>query len=41
MVKRFEKQDIIDRFKTEISKGQAIFDAFAGTGIFRKHDWSC
>jgi len=36
MVKRFARQDIVDRFKTEISKGQAIFDAFAGTGISAK-----
>jgi predicted TIM-barrel enzyme len=36
MVKRFTRQEIVDRFKTEIEKGQAIFDAFAGTGISAK-----
>ena len=36
MVKRFTRQEIVGRFKTEIEKGQAIFDAFAGTGISAK-----
>jgi len=36
MVNRLVKQDIVDRFKMEIQKGQAIFDAFAGTGISAK-----
>jgi len=36
MVKRFTRQEIVGRFKTEIGKGQAIFDAFAGTGISAK-----
>lgn len=36
MVKRLTRQEIVDRFKTEIEKGQAIFDAFAGTGISAK-----
>ncbi len=36
MVKRFVRQEIVDRFKAETGKGQAIFDAFAGTGISAK-----
>jgi len=36
MVKKFTREEIIDRFKTEIEKGHAIFDAFAGTGISAK-----
>jgi predicted TIM-barrel enzyme len=36
MVKRLTRQEIVDRFKAEIEKGQAIFDAFAGTGISAK-----
>ncbi len=36
MVKRFERQEIVVRLKAEIDKGQAIFDAFAGTGISAK-----
>ena len=36
MVKRFTRQEIVDRFKAEIQKGRAIFDAFAGTGISAK-----
>src|SRR5512143_1196792 len=36
MVKRFTRQGIADRFKAEIQKGHAIFDAFAGTGISAK-----
>jgi predicted TIM-barrel enzyme len=36
MVKRFTRQEIADRFKDEIQKGHAIFDAFAGTGISAK-----
>jgi len=33
MVKRFERAEVIGRFRSEISKGRAIFDSFAGTGI--------
>ena len=36
MVKRFMRQEIVDRFRAEIQKGHAIFDAFAGTGISAK-----
>jgi predicted TIM-barrel enzyme len=36
MVKKFTRQEIIFRLKTEIEKGHAIFDAFAGTGISAK-----
>jgi predicted TIM-barrel enzyme len=36
MVKRTTRQEIVDKFKAEIQKGQAIFDAFAGTGISAK-----
>ena len=36
MVKRFTRQEIVARLKTEIEKGHAIFDAFAGTGISAK-----
>jgi predicted TIM-barrel enzyme len=36
MVKRFTRQEIAGRLKREIEKGQAIFDAFAGTGISAK-----
>jgi predicted TIM-barrel enzyme len=36
MVKRFTRQEIVDRFKAEIQKGHALFDAFAGTGISAK-----
>ena len=36
MVKRFARQEIVDRFKTEIDRGRALFDAFAGTGISAK-----
>jgi len=36
MVRRFTKQEIVARLKTEIEKGHAIFDAFAGTGISAK-----
>ena len=36
MVKRLGRQEIVDRFKAEIQKGHAIFDAFAGTGISAK-----
>lgn len=36
MVKKFTRQEIMGRFKTEIEKGHAIFDAFAGTGISAK-----
>ena len=36
MAKRFTRQEIVDRLKSEINKGKAIFDAFAGTGISAK-----
>jgi predicted TIM-barrel enzyme len=36
MVRRFTRQEIVARLKTEIEKGHAIFDAFAGTGISAK-----
>jgi len=36
MVKRFIRQEIVGRLKREIEEGQAIFDAFAGTGISAK-----
>jgi predicted TIM-barrel enzyme len=36
MVKRFARQDLVERFNAEVRKGQAIFDAFAGTGISAK-----
>lgn len=36
MVKRFEREEIINLFKTEVEAGRAIFDAFAGTGISAK-----
>ena len=36
MVKRFTREEIEIRLKTEIQKGRAIFDAFAGTGISAK-----
>ena len=36
MVKRFEREEIISLFKTEVQAGRAIFDAFAGTGISAK-----
>jgi predicted TIM-barrel enzyme len=36
MVERFTRQEILGRLKREIEKGQAIFDAFAGTGISAK-----
>jgi len=36
MVKRLTRQEIAGRLKREIEKGQAIFDAFAGTGISAK-----
>jgi predicted TIM-barrel enzyme len=36
MVKRFTREEIGSRLKTEIQKGRAIFDAFAGTGISAK-----
>jgi predicted TIM-barrel enzyme len=36
MVKRYEKEEIIERLNGEIEKGRAIFDAFAGTGISGK-----
>ena len=36
MVRRFTRQEVADRLRTEIQKGHAIFDAFAGTGISAK-----
>lgn len=36
MTKQFKREEITNRFKTEIEKGRAIFDAFAGTGISAK-----
>ena len=36
MVKRFTRQEIAAGLRTEIEKGHAIFDAFAGTGISAK-----
>ena len=36
MVKRFEREELIRRFKREVDAGRAIFDAFAGTGISAK-----
>jgi len=36
MVRRFTRQEIVARLKTETEKGHAIFDAFAGTGISAK-----
>jgi predicted TIM-barrel enzyme len=36
MAKRFERAEIIARFKTELSAGRSIFNAFAGTGISAK-----
>jgi len=36
MVRRFEKEEVIERLNKEIYNGRAIFDAFAGTGISAK-----
>jgi predicted TIM-barrel enzyme len=36
MVKRYERQEIVNRLKAETEQGRAIFDAFAGTGISAK-----
>jgi predicted TIM-barrel enzyme len=36
MVKRFTRLEIVARLRTEVEKGRAIFDAFAGTGISAK-----
>lgn len=36
MAKRFTRQEIVARLRTEVEKGRAIFDAFAGTGISAK-----
>jgi len=36
MTKRFTRQEIVARLRTEVEKGRAIFDAFAGTGISAK-----
>src|SRR5512136_2187305 len=36
MVKKFTREEITGRFRAEIEKGHALFDAFAGTGISAK-----
>ncbi len=36
MVRRFEREEVINRFREEVNKGRAIFDSFAGTGISAK-----
>ena len=36
MVKRFEKEEIVERLRRETDQGRAIFNAFAGTGISAK-----
>ncbi len=36
MAKRFERSEIISRFRSELSAGRSIFNAFAGTGISAK-----
>ena len=36
MVKRYEREEVIERLNAEIEKGRAFFDAFAGTGISGK-----
>jgi len=36
MVKRFEREEIVNRLKAETDQGRAIFDTFAGTGISAK-----
>ena len=36
MVKRYEREEIVAKFRQEIKNGRAIFDAFAGTGISAK-----
>jgi predicted TIM-barrel enzyme len=36
MVKRYEREEIVNRLKAETDQGRAIFDAFAGTGISAK-----
>jgi len=36
MVKRFTREEIGVRLKTEVQKNRAVFDAFAGTGISAK-----
>lgn len=36
MMKKFEREEIINRFKKEVSEGKSIFNAFAGTGISAK-----
>jgi predicted TIM-barrel enzyme len=36
MAKRYEREEIVERLKSEIEQGRALFDAFAGTGISAK-----
>ena len=36
MVKRFEREEVIERLNKEVDNGRAIFDAFSGTGISAK-----
>ena len=36
MVKRYEREEIVERLGAETGQGRAIFDAFAGTGISAK-----
>ena len=36
MVKRFEREEVIERLNEEVNSGLAIFDAFSGTGISAK-----
>ncbi len=36
MVKRFEREEVVERLNKEVDNGRAIFDAFAGTGISAK-----
>jgi predicted TIM-barrel enzyme len=36
MVKRYEREEIVERLRAETEQGRAIFDAFAGTGISAK-----
>jgi predicted TIM-barrel enzyme len=36
MVRRYEREEVINKFRAEIKNGRAIFDSFAGTGISAK-----
>ena len=36
MVKRFEREEVVERLNKEVDNGRAIFDAFSGTGISAK-----